>query len=102
VTPPELIAFERANPSPFLRLRLLHLPANPGRLPPVARDRLRVLMIQSERVGPPPQWDEPDQPEPPRRRRNTLPCLFVVFALSAFTALATIGIYRVVMWIVHL
>jgi hypothetical protein len=102
VTPQELIAFERANPSPFLRLRLLHLPAKPGRLPPVARDRLRVLMIQSERVGPPPQWDEPDRPEPPRQRHNTLPCLFVVFALTAFAALATIGIYRVLMWIVHL
>ena len=103
VTPAELTAFERANPSPFLRLRLLHYSADPHRLPPAAQDRLRVLALQAERVGPPPEWDRDDEPVPPQaQRRSTVPCLFVVIALTVFAALATLGVYRVVMWFIHL
>ena len=98
----ELAAFERANPSPFLRLRLLHFTADPRKLPPPARDRLRVLTIQAERVGPPPGWANEDQPEPLPKRRNTVPCLFVVIALTVFGALVAVGIYRVVMWLIQL
>jgi len=101
VTPAELTAFERANPSPFLRLRLLHFTADPRKLPPPARDRLRVLEIQVDRVGPPPDWVEE---EPPARkpRRNTVPCLFVVIALTIFLALAAVGIYRLVTFLIQL
>jgi hypothetical protein len=102
VTPHELTAFERANPSPFLRLRLLGLAADPRKLPPVARDRLRVLTVQAERVGPPPDWTEEDRPQPLPQRRNTVPCLFVAIALTVFAALVTIGIYQVVMWLIRL
>ncbi len=103
VTPAELTAFERANPSPFRRLRLLHYSADPHRLPPAAQDRLHVLTLQAERVGPPPDWErEEEHAAPPERRRSTIPCLFVVIALTVFAALATIGVYRVVMWFIHL
>ena len=97
VHPAEVIAFERANPSPWLRLRLLRFSADPAILPPAAQDRLRVLTLQADRIGPPALWDGP-RPEP-RRRRNTFPCLFVIVALSAFVALVAIGVYRVVTWI---
>ena len=103
VTPAELTAFERANPSPFLRLRLLHFSAEAHRLPAAAQDRLHVLTLQAERVGPPPDWSREDEPTPsPPQRRSTVPCLFVVIALTVFAALATIGVYRVLMWFIHL
>jgi hypothetical protein len=101
VHPAEVIAFERANPSPWLRLRLLRFEGKPKILPPTAQDRLRVLTVQAERLGPPAIWTGPDRPEPPRRRRNALPCLFVVVALTAFAVLAAIGAYRAVMFIVN-
>jgi hypothetical protein len=98
----ELAAFERANPSPWLRLRLLHFSADPAILPPAAQDRLRVLTVQAERIGPPPIWRGPVEPDdPPERAGNTLPCLFVVLVLIAFGALVGIGVYRAVMWVVH-
>jgi hypothetical protein len=97
----EVIAFERANPSPWLRLRLLRYTADPADLPPAAQDRLRVLVLQAERTGPPAIWTGPERPEPQRRRRNTFPCLFVVIALAAFAALAAIGVYRAVVWIIN-
>lgn len=102
VSPAELIAFERANPSPFLRLRMLHFTADPRRLPPAAQDRLRVLTLQVERVGPPRDWVDDGRPEPLPQRRSTVPCLFVAIALTVFAALATIGIYRVIMWVIQL
>jgi len=101
VHPAEVIAFERTNPSPWLRLRLLRFTANPRMLPPAARDRLRVLTIQAERTGPPPIWTGPDRPEVARRRRNALPCLFVVVALTAFAILVALGVYRAVIFIVN-
>jgi hypothetical protein len=101
VHPAEVIAFERANPSPWLRLRLLRFTADPGTLPPVAQDRLRVLTIQAERTGPPAIWTGPERPEPRRERRPTLPCLFVVLALVVLAALAAVGVYRAVVWIIH-
>jgi len=100
--PAELAAFERANPSPFLRLQLLHFSADPGGLPAAARDRLRVLALQAERVGPPPDWRGYDEPIKPKRRSNRVPCLFVLVALTVFAALAALGIYQVVMWAIRL
>lgn len=101
VHPAELAAFERANPSPWLRLRLLHFSADPAILPPAAQDRLRVLTIQAERRGPPAVWRGPvelDEPQPPG---STVPCLFVAIALTVFAALAGIGLYRVITFLIH-
>ena len=105
VRPVELTAFERANPSPFVRLRMLHYTADPRHLPAAAQDRLRVLTLQAERVGPPPGWNRPPPPAPeatPKRRGNKIPCLFVVISLTILAALAAIGIYRVVTWLIAL
>lgn len=97
----ELAAFERANPSPWLRLRLLHFSADPAILPPAAQDRLRVLTIQAERLGPPAIWRGPTEPEEPRPPGSTVPCLFVAIALTVFAALAGIGLYRVILFLIH-
>lgn len=101
VHPAEVTAFERANPSPWLRLRLLRFTADPDTLPPTAQDRLRVLTIQAERIGPPPIWTGTERPEVASQRRSTVPCLFVVIALTAFAVLAAVGIYRAVTWVVN-
>jgi hypothetical protein len=101
VPPGELAAFERANPSPWLRLRLLLFSADPAILSAPARDRLRVLTLQAERAGPPPIWRGPVEPDDPRPPGNTLPCLFVAIVLVVFSALVGIGVYRAVLWIVH-
>ena len=101
VHPAELAAFERANPSPWLRLRLLHLAGDPAVLSPPARERLRVLREQAERIGPPPIWRGPVDAEEQPRSGVTLPCLFVAVVLTAFGALAGIGLYRAVMWVIH-
>jgi hypothetical protein len=108
VRPAELTAFERASPQPFLRLRQLNYTADPHRLPPAAQDRLRVLTVQAQRVGPPPGWNRPpptleEEPErQPRARGSTIPCLFVTIALTIFAVLAVIGIWRAVEWIIQL
>jgi hypothetical protein len=99
--PAEQAAFERANPSPWLRLRLLHFSADPATLPPPAQDRLRVLTVQAERIGPPPIWRGPVEPDDPAPPGNTLPCLFVAIVLTVFVALVGIGLYRAVVWAIH-
>jgi hypothetical protein len=99
--PAELAAFERANPSPWLRLRLLHFSVDPAVLPQAAQDRLRVLTVQAERVGPPPIWRGPVEPDEPLRSGPALPCLFVAVVLTAFATLVGIGVYRVVLYLLH-
>lgn len=94
--PEEQAAFERAHPSPWLRLRQLRFSADPRQLPPEVRDRLAALAAEAERVGPPPIWTGPSTA--PRRRGITLPCLFVLIALLVFTSLAAIGVYRAIAW----
>jgi hypothetical protein len=102
VRPEELAAFERANPSPWLRLRLLHFSADPAILPPAAQDRLRILTVQAERIGPPPIWRGPVEPDDrPERSGTALPCLFVAIVLAVVGALVGIGVYRAVMWAIH-
>jgi hypothetical protein len=101
VHPDEVAAFERANPSPWLRLRLLHFSADPAVLPATAQDRLRVLTLQAGRIGPPPIWRGPVEPDEPRPPGNTVPCLFVAIALTVFAALAGIGVYRVFLFLIH-
>jgi hypothetical protein len=98
--PEELAAFARANPHPWLRLRLLRYEGSPERLPLGARERLRDLIEQADGLGPPPIWNGPD-PDSRRRRRLTFPCLFVIVALILFVALAALGVYRAVLWIIH-
>jgi len=100
--PDEMAAFERANPSPWLQLRLLQFTADPQVLPKVARIRLMVLVEDARRVGPPTIWTGPSAPRRPVRRGITVPCLFVIVALSVFAVLATIGVYRVIAWIAQL
>jgi Tetratricopeptide repeat len=104
VRPVELAAFERANPSPFIRLRMLNYTADKRHLPAAAQDRLRVLTVQAERVGPPPGWGKPPPPQPdaPKRRSNRVPCLYVVIALTVLGTLAAIGVYRLIMWLIAL
>jgi hypothetical protein len=97
----EIAAFERANPSPWLQLRLLQFGADPAILSGPARARLMMLAADAQRVGPPSIWDGPASLERPPRRRNALPCLFVVVALAAFGALTAIGVYRAVIWVWH-
>jgi len=101
VHPDELAAFERANPSPWLRLRLLQFSADPKILPADAQDRLRVLTVQAERIGPPPIWRGPTEPDEPRPPGSTVPCLFVAIALTVFAALAGIGVYRLFLFLIH-
>ncbi len=101
VRPEELAAFEQANPSPWLRLRLLHFAGDPAVLPATAQDRLRVLTVQAERTGPPPIWRGPVEPDEPPSG-TALPCLFVAIVLVIFGALVGIGVYRAVMWAIHL
>lgn len=101
--PEELAAFEHANPSPWLRLRLLHFSADPAILPAAAQDRLRVLTVQAERLGPPPIWRGPVEPDdvPLPPSGTAVPCLFVAIVLVVFGALVGIGLYRAVMWAIH-
>jgi hypothetical protein len=100
VLPEELAAFEKANPSPWLRLRLLHFDADPEILPPAARDRLRVLILRADRAGPPAIWRGPVEPADPPSG-TAVPCLFVAVVLAGFAALVGIGVYRTVMWAIH-
>jgi hypothetical protein len=96
--PDELAAFERANPSPFLRLRLLNWPEDGLLLPDdAARERLAALRSEAERVGPPAQWRE--APLRPRTRTALLPCLFTVVSLGVISALFGIGAFRLLTWI---
>lgn len=93
----ELAAFVRANPSPYLRLKLLNWTAPADKLPDAAaRDRFAALQKDSRTLGPPAQWR--DAPPKPRKRAVVLPCLFTIVALSAIAALVGIGLWRVLQW----
>jgi cytochrome c-type biogenesis protein CcmH/NrfG len=100
--PEELIAFERAHPSPWLRLRLLRFTGDVADLSPAARQRLRMLAAQATRAGPPPVWQrQRAQQQSARRRGSAVPCLFVAVSMVVLGALVAIGIYRIVHWIVN-
>jgi hypothetical protein len=101
VVPEEIAAFERANPQPWLRLRLLRYSADPFRLSPPARDRLLALAERASETGPPAIWSGPSTVDHEPRRGVTVPCLFVSVALAVFAVLAAIGVYRSVLWIMH-
>lgn len=97
--PAELAAFERAHPSPWMRLRLLRIPDRMVGAPVAALRRLDALVAEAERFGPPPIWDEPSAPR--RKSVVTVPCLFVVVTLGAFGALVALGGYEVLRLLFH-
>jgi hypothetical protein len=101
VIPEEIAAFERANPAHWLRLRMLRFSGDPGALAPAARDRLVHLAELAKQTGPPAIWTGPTAVEFVPRRGITLPCLFVAVALTIFAALAAIGFYRSLLWLIR-
>jgi hypothetical protein len=96
----EAAAFERAHPTPWLRLRLLRFTGDPHDLPATARERLRLLTEQAERLGPPQPWNHVAEAAP-AGRGGRLPCLFVAATMLVIAVFVAIGLYRVVQWIVH-
>jgi hypothetical protein len=91
----ELTAFERANPDPWLRLRLIGWNGDPVMLPnAAARSRLSALREAAARAGPPDRWNRRDGAA--RSRGTTVPCLFVAVALVVLGALGVIGVLRAI------
>jgi hypothetical protein len=102
----ELAAFERANPDPWLRLRMLRWDGDGSELPERARARLRELTAAAAQAGPPSGYGGPltsTRPATGRRRfadSSAIPCLFVLLVLGVLGSLATIGVLRVIAWVV--
>jgi hypothetical protein len=100
LTPAEQAAFERANPDPWLRLRMLRWSRDESALSAPARARLRELTNAATRTGPP---TARQGPWPASRRRfgrgATVPCLFVLLALAGLGSLAAIGFVRALNWV---
>lgn len=100
----ELVAFERANPDPWLRLRMLRWDGNTSDLPDqAARSRLRELVTAAEAAGPPSTYGGPLSPARRRGRftdNATIPCLFVLVVLGVLGLLAAIGVVRIITWVV--
>ena len=93
----EQAAFIRANPSPYLRLRLLNWPGPLEALPDdAARTRFLALQADAEEAGAPPQWRE--APPQTAGRRSLVPCLFTLVSLGVIGALFAIGAYRALSW----
>ncbi|HLV59650.1 MAG TPA: DUF6584 family protein [Natronosporangium sp.] len=104
VAPEELAAFERANPDPWLRLRMLRWTGDEADLPTeAARTRLRALVEAAARSGPPALYRGPLSPAQrprPWLKDAGLPCLFVVVTLAVAAVLAGIGVVRAIAWLV--
>jgi hypothetical protein len=100
----ELIAFERAHPDPWLRLRMLRWDGVDADLPDdTVRVRLRELTVAAERAGPPSAYQGPLAASRRAGRfggGSTIPCLFVVIALGGLGSLAAIGLVRILAWII--
>ena len=91
----EIIAFDTAHPSAWIRLRLLRWAGEPRSLPSKeARQRLRDLIKAAEAAGPPERWQ--GAYALPDASGSKLPCLFVAVALTLFGILALIGLGRAV------
>jgi hypothetical protein len=102
-SPDELLAFERANPDPWLRLRMLRWDSVLSELPDeTARARLLELTSAAEQAGPPSTYEGPLAARRPGRfgRGSTIPCLFVLIALGGLGSLAAIGLVRILTWII--
>lgn len=100
VRPAELVAYAKANPDPWQRLRLLHFAGDPGALSDQAADRLVQLAEEAQQSGPPTQWAG-DYRAPSRSHSATWPCLFTVIVLTAVTVLAGIGAVRIIAWVIE-
>lgn len=94
VRPEELAAFARANPSPWLRLRLLLWNDDPAALPSDSvQQRLLALVDEAEAAGPPTRWVGSYQA--PKPRSAAIPCLFVLLVVGLIAALVAVGVLRV-------
>ncbi|HET8660070.1 MAG TPA: DUF6584 family protein [Micromonosporaceae bacterium] len=94
----ELAAFIRANPSPWLRLRLLSWNDDLAALPTgAARERLLALVEEAERSGPPSRWR--GHYRAPDSRGTLVPCLFVLLTVGIVVTLAALGVVQFGMWI---
>ena len=97
----EIVAFERAHPGAWMRLRALRLRADPtDRLGPVARARFVRLVEQAGQDGPAPvSWTEAG----PRRQfpddwRDALPCLLAAIIGVILVALTVLGLVTAIRW----
>lgn len=104
LTEAELLAFERANPDVWLRLRMLRWEGDDADLPDAAaRARIQALTAAAEQAGPPSMYRGPLSA--PRRQGRfagnpAIPCLFVLVALGGLGTLAAIGLIRILTWVV--
>jgi hypothetical protein len=100
----ELVAFERANPDPWLRLRMLRWEGAEADLPDEpARARLRQLATAAAQAGPPSTYGGPLGGSSSRRRlagNTAIPCLFVLVVLGVLGSLAAIGLVRILTWVI--
>ena len=81
------------------RLRLLRWSGDPRQLPDdTVRERLAILVDEAEASGPPEIWAGSYQ-APRKSRGSAIPCLFTVVALGIVLALAAIGVFRAMQWV---
>lgn len=97
----ELTAFERANPDPWLRRRMLRWDGDQATLPDsAARARLRALEDAARAAGPPSAYRGASARRRQDSRSATIPCLFVLIALGGLGSLTVIGLIRIMGWII--
>ncbi|HLU33528.1 MAG TPA: DUF6584 family protein [Natronosporangium sp.] len=98
-TEAELAAFERANPDPWLRRRMLRWDGDPDTLPDhTVRRRLLALEAAARAAGPPDGYRAPARRQ--RAAGTAIPCLFVLIVLGGLGTLAAIGLVRIISWVV--
>jgi hypothetical protein len=103
LTDVERTAFERANPDPWLRLRMLRWDGDEAGLPDQdVRSRWRELAVAADRAGPPIGYLGPLRAARRAGRfdSSTIPCLFVLIALGGIGSLAAIGLIRIIIWVI--
>lgn len=99
VRPAELEAFARVHANPWSRLRLLRWTGDPATLADdTIRQRLAVLVDEAEESGPPEIWAGSYR-APGRSHGTAFPCLFTAVTLIVVAALAAIGAWRALSWI---
>jgi hypothetical protein len=96
----DLVAFAKANPDPWQRLRLLHFQGDTVHLSEAAAQRLVALAEEAERSGPPTAWSGSYR-APSRKRGVVVPCLFTLLVLGIVVFFAGIGAIKVFGWVVE-